>query len=99
MNTDEIGKVATTVRKSEGITVVTYHKTDVVRFNKDWIVLNSNLWRTATTKARMNQASNEFDLGYVVSKNRHSKGWKVRYQGEVLDFLDNMVLWRGGHHE
>ena len=60
-----IGTHATTVAAVGGMTHVTYHQTVVVRFNHEHIILNSGGYRTATTKTRMNQASNQFDLGYL----------------------------------
>lgn len=56
----------TTVETADGVTRVRYHSTDVVTFNDDWIVLDTGGWTTYTTKTRMNQASNQFRLGYYV---------------------------------
>ena len=92
--TQKVGKVGTTVRTSDGKTVVKYHKTDVVKFDERRIILNSGGWRTVTTKTRMNQASAQFGLGYGVFQ---EKGlWYVENKGEVLDFFDNMTLGRQG---
>lgn len=71
---------------------VQYHSTIVVKWNDEKIVLNSGGWRTNTTKARMNQASNEFRLGYQVYQKDYE--WFVAYNGEVLKFEDNMVIDR-----
>jgi hypothetical protein len=58
---------------------VTYHSTDVVVFSKEEIVLDTGGWFTVTTKARMNQASNEFGLGYQVYQ---EKGyWYIWFPG------------------
>jgi hypothetical protein len=51
-------------------TQVWYHSTCVVEFDKDVIKLCTGGWRTATTKTRMNQASNQFGLGYSVYQKR-----------------------------
>lgn len=59
------------------VTRVTYHGTDVVIFDDEKIILNTGGWKTVTTKARMNLASQEFVLGYWVYR---SKGlWYVVY--------------------
>lgn len=65
---NRIGKTATSIeRKQGGLVSVRYHSTEVVRVAADGTVtLNTGGWRTATTKARMNQAANEFGLGYMV---------------------------------
>lgn len=65
--TQRIGKHATYIfTNSEGFTVVKYHNTDVVAFNDTTILLNTGGWFTNTTKTRMNQASNIFNLGFRV---------------------------------
>jgi len=66
--TGTIGKTATRVYQENGDTCVRYHDTVVVRFNDDKIVLNTGGWKTVTTKARMNQTSNQYDLGFQVSQ-------------------------------
>lgn len=76
-----------------GDTVVVYHQTEVVRFNASRIILNSGGWRTVTTKTRMNQAANQFGLGFRVSQ---KKGiWTVRMPGGfILPFRDGMNFRR-----
>lgn len=87
--------VATSVRTHQvNIISVRYHKTDVVTFDPYTITLRSGGWKTATTKLRMNQASNQFDLGFGVFQKNHE--WYVTYQGKTLDFSDGMVLNREG---
>lgn len=64
-----VGKTGTTINTdSSGITWVTYHYTPVVAFNDRWILLQTDGWQTATTKARMNQAANQFNLNFAVSQ-------------------------------
>tara|TARA_R100001443_G_scaffold31038_1_gene45010 strand:- start:20646 stop:21086 length:441 start_codon:yes stop_codon:yes gene_type:complete len=71
-----------------GYKCVKYHDTDVVKFNNDYIILNHNGWCTHTTKKRMNQASDEYNLGFRVSQ---SKGqWYVDYNGFTHE-------WEGAH--
>ncbi len=68
MRMNELGKTATTVREKDGVLSVVYHQTEVVKFDRNTSILTLDTdWHfTATTKARMNQASNQFDLGYRV---------------------------------
>ena len=71
--TNRIGQHKTTVSTDNGITRVVYHVTPVVKI--DWekriVTLNTGGWSTVTTKLRMNQASNQFDLGFHV----YQKDW------------------------
>ena len=80
------------VSSDNDYTKVKYHYTDVVKFNFQEIILNSGGWHTLTTKTRMNQASNQFDLGYCVSQKDFE--WFVDFKDEILDFYDNMKLDR-----
>lgn len=97
----KIGKTATKVIKGDdGYTRVLYHDTVVVAFNEYEIILNSGGWQTKTTKTRMNQASDEFGLGFSVSGSIETRRytptapWTVHYKGETLTFGDNMTLVR-----
>lgn len=87
-----IGRVHTTVVTHGGKTTVTYHSTPVVIFDGKTIELNSGGWQTATTKSRMNQTANQFDLGFTVSQRDFS--WYVTYKGEELPFYDFITLHR-----
>lgn len=90
--THTIGTHKTTVSIDEGFTKVTYHRTAVVKFNIEKIVLNSGEWMTNTTKTRMNQASNQFDLGYTVFQKNFE--WFVDYKEKTIPFEDGMILKR-----
>jgi hypothetical protein len=70
--TERVGKHKTVVYKDEGWTFVVYHTTAVVRFNENWICLNTGGWDTQTTKLRMNQTSNEYNLEYHVHQKQHT---------------------------
>ena len=85
-NMYKIGTTATTIRNEDGYTIVRYHNTDVVKFNQDEIVLNTGGWRTVTTKARMNQASNQYGLGFRVYQRDWE--WFVDY-----DYLINSTSY------
>ena len=88
----EVGKHATSIRTENGVTAIRYHNTDVVKFDAKTVTLNSGGWLTNTTKARMNQASNQFGLGYHVYQKDYD--WHVNYRGQVYNFEDNMTLNR-----
>jgi hypothetical protein len=88
----QIGRVATTIRTVDGYTEVVYHKTAVVKFNEDKIILNHGGWMTATTKTRMNQASNQFGLGFQVYSRDFN--WYASFNGSdrEIPFEDGIVI-------
>ena len=69
-------------------------RTIVVVFDRESIKLDSGGWHTATTKLRMNQVSNQYDLGYLVFQIKGE--WFVEYRGEDIPFYDGMILRRIG---
>jgi len=89
----QVGKLATTIRAEGDSTVVRYHSTDVVSFNARQVRLMTDGYLTSTTKARMNQASNQFKLGYRVFQKRYR--WYVSTpSGATLEFSDGVVFSR-----
>lgn len=89
----ELGKHATTVATGDdGMITITFHQTQIVRFDDEKIILKTNGWETPTTKTRMNQASNQFQLGFYVFQKDWA--WYVGYNGETLDFNDGMEIAR-----
>jgi hypothetical protein len=69
----KIGKYSTTVRKTDTLLSVVLYNTEVVMADCEKIVLNNGGWKTTTTKTRMNQAANEFNLPYSVHQEKG--GW------------------------
>jgi len=63
---NRLSPYATTVSEADGETVVIYHTTRIVTFNHDCVTLRTGGWDTVTTRRKMNQASNQFGLGYSV---------------------------------
>ena len=86
------GTATSVFTDKNGWTHVQYHATRVVSFNSRHIVLRANGYQTATTKARMMQAANQFGLGYQVFQRNFE--WFVRFAGKTVDFEDGMVLDR-----
>ncbi len=84
--TQTIGKTATTIsRDQDGVLRVTYHSTNVVTvYPNGRIVLDTGGWQTATTKARMNQASNQFGLGFCVYQKAFQ--WYVDIDGHTIEW-------------
>lgn len=83
---NKIGKTATSVITDlDGVIRVVYHNTNVVTVAPDKsVILYTGGYQTKTTKARMNQASHQFDLGYSVYQKDHD--WYVEYQGATIKF-------------
>jgi hypothetical protein len=84
--------VATSIMATGERLSVRYHNTIVVDREPDGtIVLDSGGWRTATTKLRMNQAANQFGLGFYVSQRKGD--WFVTLRcGTELPFHDGITF-------
>ena len=95
--TQEVRGTATTIYTDTGRDgnriQVWYHKTCVVEFDHNMTKLHSGGYRSATTKLRMNQSSNQFGLGYQVFQKSYA--WFVELpSGETVDFMDGMEFAR-----
>jgi len=90
--TQTIGRTATKVEHRGLETFVRYHNTDVVQFDSLYITLNTGGWETATTKLRMNQASNQFGLGYQVYQKNYD-WYVVTPKGETLEFTGQRMTF------
>jgi len=87
---DKVSGVATTVGEDGKWTVVTYHSTPVVKFTEKTVVLNTGGYKTQTTKRRMNQAANQFKLGFEVIQRKGDwfvvwGDWEVAFEEDVLE--------------
>lgn len=75
-----------------GMMVCKLHQTDVVKWDHEKIILKSGGWQTVTTKTRMTQVSNQFNLPFGVFQRDFE--WFVDWKGEEIPFEDGMVLTR-----
>ena len=92
---DTIGNAATTVGvHDDNYTVVLFHTTPVVKFNDEEIILNSGGWKTSSTRARMNQTSNQYDLGFVVRQERGDWIVYIDSRDQAILFTDGMTIPR-----
>jgi hypothetical protein len=89
-----LSKYATTIAAdSNGMINVTYHSTVIVSFDNERVVLNSGGYETVTTKKKMNQAADQFGLGYQVFQKDYI--WFVGLpNGETVKFFDGMIIDR-----
>jgi hypothetical protein len=86
---NKVGKTATKITERDGMTHVRYHNTDVVSFDSSKVILRTNGWKTVTTKARMNQTANEFNLPFHVSQVKGE--WVVSVLDTVIPFTGNTL--------
>lgn len=89
---NEVGKTATKVATRAGrLLSVTYHNTKVVTLADDGtITLDTGGYRTNTTKLRMNQAAEQFKLGYHVYQEKGD--WWVKTDGKIVRFDTNVMI-------
>ena len=94
--THRLGTVATAFsRGADDVLRVTYHTTDVVTvYPNGRIDLDHGGWRTVTTKLRMNQASNQFRLGFLVWQKDFE--WFVDIDGQTIPFNTSPLTVRLG---
>ena len=82
----------TKIHKSGTTTQVQLYATVVVEFDESTITLRRDGWNTVSTKQRMNQVSEEFNLRYYVYQRNWE--WFVKYNGEGIPFTNGMILQR-----
>lgn len=70
----------TTTTFNENSTTIKLHQTNIVTFNDDQIILDNGDHKSKTTKIRMNQASERYDLGFRVFQT--GKRWFVNFNGK-----------------
>jgi len=86
----KVGSHKTSVRFTpNGTLSVVYRGTEVVKATSKSIILDTNGWFTNTTKTRMNQASNQYGLGYTVFQKNYD--WFVTYRGKTRKFRGNRM--------
>lgn len=90
----EVKGVATSVYTDEnGAQCVRYHETVVFqRTAEGSIILRTGGWRTATTKLRMNQAFNQFDLPYSVYQKKSDWFVWIRGTDTHIPFDDDTLV-------
>jgi hypothetical protein len=67
---DKLSNHATTIAADGDAMVVTYHRTQIVRFTDDTITLRMGGWDTVTTRRKMNQAAAQFRLPFSVYRDK-----------------------------
>lgn len=95
---DKLSTYATKIKKSEAETIITYHRTDIVRFDADLIALKFGGYDTVTTRKKMNQAAAQFYLPYSVHRKAGETFITSRISGEVIQYngQDTITIQRKG---
>ena len=87
------GRATRVWRDSTGMLVVQYHNTEVVTAYPDGSVfLRTGGWKSNTTRQRMNQAANQYQLGYSVFQKAFA--WFVTWKGQTIPFNSEELVLR-----
>ena len=95
---DKLSSYKTSITITNGLGMVVYHDTMIVSWDANEVCLNSGGWESVTTKRKLNQASNQFGLGYSVYQKDYV-WYVVNPQGLTVPFTDGMVLSRKQEEE
>ncbi len=82
--------VQTRITRIGGTTQFIYRGTTVVELVDGGIILRNGGWSSVTTKLRMNQAANQFGLGFVVYQEAFA--WFVVTKDGTYDYSDGMRI-------
>ena len=96
---DRLSPYVTTISGCGDLTIITYHSTQIVAFDRHNITLRTGGWDSVTTRRKMNQASRQFGLGFSVYREKgesrvcinHPDGSPYLNCGPLVD---NMVIAR-----
>ena len=94
-NSDKLSSHATTIDHGDA-TVVTYHATQIVRFDDATITLCMGGHDTETTRRKMNQAAAQFRLPFMVYRDKGETYMRSTLTGEaqIMDTTGRNVLPR-----
>ena len=84
--------VKSRIQRDDSTTSFVYRGTTVVEWFplEDRVVLRDGGWQSVTTKLRMNQASNQFDLGFSVYQDKFV--WFVQTKSGTFRYKDGMQV-------
>jgi len=93
-----ISKRNTSGVRQSGRLDITLYNTKIVSFNTDTVTLNSGGYKTSTTRRRMNEVSQEYNLGYRVYQVNNT--WYVDTKNnKSVPFRDGMKINRHSQDE
>ena len=84
-------KIYEHLEDSDAYKIVVLHDTAIVQYfvDSDRVILNSGGWRSVTTKARMNQVADEWELDFKVYQKEH-EWFVILPDGSNVPFTDYM---------
>jgi len=91
---NKLSTYCTTIAQAGDLIVVTYRKTQIVAFDRRYISLRTGGWDSVTTRRKMNQAANQFGLGYSVYRDK-GESYVRTPAGAVVPLTDELVFVRG----
>jgi len=89
---NKIGRYKTRIIKQDRWITVMYFNIPIVKFSDKMIALNNGGQITQSTKNRMNQISNYYELGYQVHINHKIMNVKLLSNGNRFNFHNNIVI-------
>jgi len=95
MTTELCKKGNVSFRNENNSTIIRFYNTDIVELHSDHIVLNTDGFKTVTTKRHINQAMRESDIPISVFQKNYS--WFVSFLNSEkpdIPFLDGMTVSR-----
>lgn len=92
MSQYQLGKKGTSLYCEKGWYTVRLYDTNILKWNEEFIILNSGGYKSVTTKRRLNQASSQFDLRFNVHSEKGK--WFVDHHGGKELFKDRMKIER-----
>ncbi len=93
---DKLSSHATNITHDGAAMVVTYHRTQIVRFTDDTITLCMGGYDTVTTRRKMNQTAAQFRLPFIVYRDKGETYMRSTLTGEaqIMDTMGRNVLPR-----
>ena len=90
---DKLSTYCTTIAHCADLVCITYHRTQIVAFDNRNVTLRTGGWDSVTTRRKMNQAANQFGLGYAVFRD-NGESYVRTPGGAVVPLTDNLTFTR-----
>ena len=87
---DQLSNYKTAWAGTSDCGTVIYQETKIVDWDDRGIILETDGYKTVTTKKKMNQTSNQFNLGFKVFQKNHE--WFVTTDNGTFNFDDDRII-------
>ena len=91
----KVGNNTFEVVYKNGDRAIRLHRTDILTFTPNRVILNTNGWETVTTKARMNE---HISMSNRLSVYQSKHKWYVRTPEGDVPYYDGMMFDYDGYH-